>query len=134
MDNIEKIGARDLMIDDWVYNDKHQLCKVVGISHIFDSYITLDNYDVENDGTFESAYEVEPVPLSDESLERNAFIKDENGYYRRGDIMLEYDDEDGSYMYGVERYGLLGEEFKYITNISFLHELQHIMRQKGIEK
>lgn len=60
--------AEDLMIGECVYNSNHEKCKVRSVSEIFDSNITLDNYDKENDGCFEQEFEVDPIPLTADKL------------------------------------------------------------------
>ena len=68
--------AKDLMIGDWVYNSKGEVCKVCSTSQIFESNILLDNYSKPNDGMFETELEfgVSPIPFTREILEKNGFV------------------------------------------------------------
>ena len=68
----KKIEIKDLIIENWVYNDKKQVCKVYQINGIFDNYVEIDNYD-EDDGTFEMTNDVYEIPLTPEFLEKNGF-------------------------------------------------------------
>lgn len=115
--------AKNLLIGDWVYNSKKEMCKVCGISEIFDSNITLDNYDKENDGCFEKEFEVSPIPLTSEILERNGI----------------------KYQFGMPWYqgGIDGVfEFRFSSDdcateikipVRYVHQLQHTLRLCGIE-
>ncbi len=114
--------ANDLMIGDWVYNSNNEKCKVHGISEIFDSNITLDNYDKENDGCFEMEFEVSPIPLTAEILEKNQ-IRYQYGmpWYQGGaDSVFEfrYKSDDGT------------TEVK--KQVRYVHQLQHALRLCGI--
>lgn len=116
--------AKDLMIGDWVYNSKNERCKVCGTSEIFDSNITLDNYDKENDGCFETEFEVSPIPLTSEILERNG-IRYQYGmpWYQGG--------ADGVFEF---RYRSDDDTIEIRKAVRYVHELQHILKDCGIEK
>lgn len=123
--------ATDLALGDWVYNSSKEKCKVYAISNIFDSNIHLDNYDKPNDGCFELVFEVEPIPLTAEILQKNGFKEGAEKYYGleygKGYIKVEFTAE---------------EPWTYIRNscyftspaCRYVHELQHAMKLCGINK
>lgn len=121
----EILTAKDLELGDWVYNEKNEICKVYSISQIFDSNIHLDNYSKPNDGTFELAFEVKPILLTEEIL--NNIFNDTNIIswhfvdYPRKAFVIEYIEE------GIDANDI-------IITIEYVHELQHLLRLLKIEK
>lgn len=111
--------ATELMIGDWVYNSKNERCKVCGTSEIFDSNITLDNYDKENDGCFETEFEVSPIPLTKEILEQNK-VRYQFGmpWYQGG--------ADGVFEF---RYRSDDDTIEIRKAVRYVHELQHILKE-----
>ena len=127
---MEKLNCKSLMIGDWVYNSSKEKCKVYAISNIFDSNIHLDNYDKPNDGCFELAFEVEPIPLTTEILQKNGFKEIAKKCYR-----WEY--AKGIYIkadFTAEEPWIDISGSCYFTSPAcrYLHELQHAMKLCGI--
>ena len=121
--------ATELMINDWVYNSKHEKCKVYGISNIFDSNITLDNYDRENDGCFEIEFEVDPIPISKEILVKNGFEHTINELTQEQWFTLIHEGTRFTLKYARSVFQWLNPlDFKYV------HELQHVLRLCDIKK
>lgn len=127
--------AKDLMIGDWVYNSKNEKCKVCGTSEIFDSNITLDNYDKEDDGCFETEFEVSPIPLTSEILEANDI-------HREGGVS-HWCDETHSlafFFWNEDRIEMLasrnGDRHPYILklDVKYIHQVQHAFALCGIRK
>ncbi len=129
------MNATDLMLGDWVYNSLKEKCKVHAISNIFDSNIHLDNYDKPNDGCFELAFEVEPIPLTPEILEKNGFVNVEN----KQTSTIIYSFRDSLFRIEVYDFSHININSYYTdgycdTFISSIHELQHVLRLCGINK
>lgn len=124
--------AKHLIIGDWVYNSKNEICKVCAISQIFESNITLDNYSKPNDGTFEYAFEVNPIPCTDEifKLNKNIFKYDEDygGYLVKStDFLISYDENTDDFDIYVCNDSVLGNDYIYLKTIKYVHELQHFI-------
>ncbi len=120
----EILTAKDLELGDWVYNEKNEICKVHSISQIFDSNIHLDNYSKPNDGTFEFAFEVYPIPLTEDIFNKN--FSDDIISWRSVDyptklFVIIYTEE------GTDANDV-------IITIEYVHELQHLLRLLKIEK
>lgn len=116
--------AYELMMGDWVYNSKHEICKVHAISQVFDSNITLDNYSKENDGTFELEFEVDPIPLTEEIMENNfndGTLSWHAVDYPMKSFVIEYIEE------GVDANDI-------IIRLEYVHELQHFLKLCQIPK
>ena len=140
--------AKDLMIGDWVYNSKNEVCKVCSISQIFESNIMLDNYSKPNDGMFETELEfgVSPIPITREILEKNGFV------YRKNSGAFIVNSEE-SYSNQTVEVTLFNVESEFRNNqlhicesnypeetmlhlmeCNYVHELQHVFRSCGIKK
>ena len=113
--------AKELMIDDWVYNTHNRNSEQVaeiGSGLVMLAYNDLYEYD-----------EIEPIPITPEILEKNGFEKLEEKYYRRfleekgyyESVRVYFDEEPNV---GVRV--LDGSEFK--GRIKYIHELQQAMR------
>ena len=119
--------AKDLMCGNYVYNHNNEICKVCACSQVFDSNLTLDNYSKPNDGTFESAFEVNGIPVTVEMLEKLGFVNEigESGINK-------------PLKYTILRYGkiwinIYGEGY-FEGEVEYVHQLQIIMKMCGIKK
>lgn len=145
---MEKLNCKSLMIGDWVYNSKNEVCKVCSISQIFESNILLDNYSKPNDGTFETELEfgVSPILITREILEKNGFV-----YRKDSGAFIVYAEESYSdqtvevTLFNVEidfRNNQLHicdsnypqETMLHLMECNYVHQLQHVFRSCGIKK
>lgn len=132
--------ATDLMLGDWVgyigaYEDESgEIVKLwqrpISIKVTF---ITPDAVQYEDEeGCYECMdYELYPIPLTAEILEKNGFVSDNfSPYY----LPI----EDGSIRFSEHQYGLycnlLRSYQRYDGVCNFVHQLQHALRLCGIEK
>lgn len=129
----------ELMIGDWVYNTRNRKNEKVG--EIGSGLVMLDHNDLyEYD-------EVQPVPLTEEILERNGFDKkwhDKSKCY----ISDQRNDEVTSIVYNHYSATVTIEALPFIdvnkenereqkieaVRCRYVHELQHALRLCGIEK
>lgn len=139
--------ASDFMAGDWVYNSKNERCKICSIEGIGEPYATLDNYDKENDGCFETECDLNPIPLVADILEKNGFVHRQSVTW--GDIftytyaiiqkdkVLQYEQH-----FNLSPHPYDGSGFYWIPEMSavsallvvYVHELQHLLRLCGIDK
>ena len=130
--------ATDLMIGDWVYCHQPE-CK----GHRID-YINEADEEVGADGEIYSIDDINQIPLTPESLEKNGFRidKEDTGdleYYCLGEVGEEtcvvvkkhalnaLEDLDVIWSIYVE-------DFAIYDKILYVHELQHALKLCGIEK
>ena len=107
--------ANELMIGDWVlYNETHrQILEISGID---------DEVYLETDELVVHQSEIQPIPLTQEILEKNGFVQDgESWWYQDFRIVL-------SASKGVSL--VCGRQVKFC----YIHQLQHALRLCGIEK
>ena len=126
--------AEDLMIGDWVCvrsNDKEDTHNFK-ITSIIDEGIYGHNF-----VGFEE--DLEPIPLTEEILERNGFTSKEDKYNHKKYFLL------GKNEYNYDVYLdrltilLVEEEYEpttyaYICDVNYVHELQHVLKLCAIEK
>lgn len=133
------IGTKEIMIGDLVYNSNHEVCKVYSISNIFESKIYLDNLQ-KDDGCFEVACEVEPIPITPEILKKNGFELKPDGWIWCQESSI----EDKNYIFiqfrkGCDEVRLV--ELNFVNKVlakheqmHYVHELQHSLRFCRIKK
>ena len=122
------------MIDNWVYNSQGEKCKVKALSEICESNITLDNYDKENDGGFETEFDGKPIPLTPEILEHNFERKGRNYVFSTDFYEVDiHEYNDGMYMltYTSCEMNLPPTQ---IANICFVHKLQLALECCDVDK
>lgn len=124
--------AKHLMIGDYVYNSNNEICRVCGVSQIFDSNITLDNYSKPNDGTFEMEFEVNPIPCSDEFFRLNDHIfeysEDHEGYFiKYTSFLISYDDKNNVGDFDIFTSCGYNDYYTYVKTIKYVHEIQHFL-------
>lgn len=122
--------ANELMIDDLVYCHKPE-CK----GHRID-YIHEADEEVGADGEIYSINDIDPIPLTQEILEKNGFIEinDDEKWYK-----MELEGNDFVGLENFEDYGWVFAAVVFpnlITHlpIKYVHELQHALKLFGIEK
>ena len=123
------------------------LCKVYLISSIFESKIYLDNLQ-KDDGCFEVACEVEPIPITPEILKKSGFEegldKDNIECYRYYNIgtngyekITLWDSDDDDWSVEIINYDKFNDnKIVYENNFVFfkVHQLQHALKLCNIEK
>ena len=107
--------ANELMIDDWVYNkniDKPMQVYPVMFSQMFRS----------NPNATTEDYNIFPVPITPEILEKNMFIQENESWWYK-DFRIVLDNSKGVSL-------ICGRQVKF----TYVHQLQHALRLCGIEK
>ena len=114
--------AKELMIDDWVYNThnrQNEQVAEIGSGLVMLAYNDLYEYD-----------EIEPIPLTDAILKANGFEYHHKNFAALSHVhpfqleMVEWPDENGIGLW------MIGGLFK----IRYVHELQHAMKLCDIDK
>ena len=115
------MNTKDLMIDDWVLfaGNKYQIHKE----------------------DFSADYDFEPIPLTEEIMEKNGFNpypEETNVFYLNAGYRHDLDTV-CLYIGDIERpsiYGndSLGEETYVVLHCKYVHEFQHVLKMCGIEK
>lgn len=136
---MDKINIRDLRVGGWVYydpnvfiEDEYEPPKEIEISQI------KSGEDI--DLIIEDCYA--PIPITKEILEKNGFVKMASGYYR---YFLAYDENYyagfESVSFYPETYGIDatkeevdGFQSQHKGKCVYLHQLQNILRDLGIDK
>lgn len=115
-----KLQAKDLMIGDWVYNKN--------TNRNIQVYPTMFSqmFRQHPDATTED-YNIFPIPLTGEILEKNGWIKEWGLEWNNDDaIDLQAEWEDDRFWW------FLGDT--PVVAINYVHELQHALKLRGIEK
>lgn len=137
--------AGDLMIGDWVnlnfdvdYKTGNQIYGYVQVTAInkdgtIDVNCTFDKSESMQDGwDLKLLKLIEPIPLTQEILEKNDFLVDSNGiFYLKENLKFGLKkDIDYGYWF-INR----ADNYKeYICTCDFIHELQHLLKLCKIEK
>ena len=134
------MDAKDLMIGDWVYaiddNGEKHPCRVNDLK--YDYINKLDDFCVDFYGTEynpewpDVAFNVEPIPLTPEILEKNFEKKTFYGIYDDYFDLDIREYSDGLYI--VTYHSCEFNIPDQTIHLSWIHELQHFMRHCGIEK
>ena len=130
--------ANELMIGDYLYWGKDKIVEVqmlrkygdnFGIDVVYNDsvnlYFSTDNDDIY----FYSINDLKPIPLTPEILEKNGFVYDledklfEDIYPRISMLYAQYR--------LVENYSI---NYGEMSEIKYVHQLQHALRQCGIDK
>lgn len=117
--------ANELMLGDWVSYKGKMPCKITAICK---DTVVVDN-DTAQDWMIDYD-KLTPIPLTGEILKKNGFKKmdgeyqDVFYYYERLELLI----DDRLEPCGYTLYGVFGFQIKYV------HELQHAMKLRGIEK
>ena len=138
--------AKELMIGDWVYaidaNGEKHPCRANNLEYDYTNKrgdFCVDFYGTGYDAEWpDIAFNVEPIPLTPEILEKNGFVQKLKKYYtisidtslviKREPI---YGANGNTFLLGyfVNRSG-----FQWFIELSYVHELQHALRLCGIDK
>lgn len=123
--------TNELMIDDMVqeWNNDHTESHIVKVEKVLREGV----YDKFNH--FHDADWIEPIPLTDEFLDKNGFeIVEVKGqkYYRYCAYYL-YPDYCGGFDYG-RWHNKIGFVPSTSTRLRYVHELQHVLRWIGYDK
>jgi hypothetical protein len=126
--------AKDLMIGDWVYRIDFNTpvpVKIIGIEIVnydkMEYVVDVLNKNEHNIHLYLD--EIEPIPLTTEILEKNGFV---------------YDSEDKLFEDIYPRISMLYAQYRLVENgginygemseIKYVHELQHLFKLCGIDK
>lgn len=140
--------ASELMIGDWVYaididNGEKHPCRANNLEYDYTNKrgdFCVDFYETGYEAEWpDVAFNVEPIPLTPEILEKNGFEK-----RRGGEFIYDEDDENIFMVYypksmnynGIYDYIDISRgcvEIKELP-IQYVHELQHALRLCGIKK
>ena len=130
--------AKDLMIGDYLYWGKDKIVKVqmlrkygdnFGIDVVYNDSVNLYFCTDNDDIYFYSINDLKPIPLTPEILEKNWFVYDledklfEDIYPRISMLYAQYR--------LVENYGI---NYGEMSEIKYVHQLQHALRLCGIDK
>lgn len=115
--------AKDLMVGDWIKLGKKKIHKCYNVcGHTND--VSLDN------GVFTNVMNLEPIPLTAEILEKNGFERVGTSYILK-ESMFELTNPSHPDRYQDNYYVRIARQNK---RIMYVHNLQHIMKEFGIEK
>ncbi len=136
------MNAEDLMIHDLIFSKGKEIHTVLGLDE--DENSRWWYYSKEHQ-SWCAVDEAIPIPLTEEILEKNKFMK--WSWYKRGQInkVITYSigdgfnlelKDDGTFelVDNVRDDGDYGYEANYICEIKYVHELQHIMKVLKIKK
>jgi hypothetical protein len=121
--------ANEIMIDDWVYNkgiDKPMQVYPTMLAQMFGRTPDAETED----------YNIFPIPLTSEILAKNGFEHEvteedsDNFDGAQGDLCYVFNKTPEGYMSCVD----VTHSFTITGRIRYVHELQHILRLRGIEK
>lgn len=133
--------AEELMIGDWVIRrgvpeEPMRLYDMKALSGI--AYLDQDGR-----GIAEKFENIEPIPLTQEILEKNGFKKRVWWKYRESDVIT-YDIGEGFHIELSENEFWLvdncsdsddyGYKSNWITDVNYVYKLQHLMKDLEIEK
>lgn len=134
-----ELKVTDLMVGDWVMSK--ELKTPVKVCSIMNHYETTIYFCCQGNEFIVNSYQLEPIPLTPEILEKNGFELDEvmkeycmyKGIDNR--VILHNDKE---YMNSVNNWDVHIDSEDYCTiancELTYVHELQHILRLCKIDK
>lgn len=117
---MNKIRIEDLSVGDWVQDKKGSIAQIIGIENWSDGYVL--NVRIKGiDVGCVSANAIEPIPLTQEILEKNGF--EENcGRWYNSEALMEFELDKDSWCRTIN----CGEYSVY--SIKYVHQLQHALR------
>lgn len=122
------LSVKELQIGDWMYDDKRNHLRVVGIGCPFegDDFSNVYLGVINEDGTYRNnvcnieSKLVIPIPLTSEILELNGWLHD--------DLCCEF--------HNINAFVICGRLYPFCifdgVQISYVHELQHALRLRGL--
>jgi len=125
------MNANELMVGDWIKMPNERGGDNVQVENIYDKGCIAS-------GRILLSYEIQPIPLTQEILEKNGFGKSNNV----SDIPPYDKDEEGNMHYSYndkfwgwwQPNGVLSSNALGFIELKYVHELQHVLRLCGIEK
>lgn len=115
--------AKELKIGDWVYAKVPITCEIMPCK------IEKFNNDKVLAGLIWSHFdELSPIPITEEILEKNGWEKDDVQWVLFN-LVIQYDKVDDNFTIYVHQDG----ECNYLTEIEYVHELQHILWALGMD-
>lgn len=133
---MNKIRIGDLSVGDWVQDKKGSIAQIIGIENWSDGYVLNVRINGIDVGCV-SANAIEPIPLTQEILEKNGFATRDERYYTFNADEARVDIEKMEDGYEIATFRVLptgGIITKMICPISSVHQLQHALRLAGNEK
>jgi len=129
------MNVKSLQIGDYV-NYRGQIIKVTSL---YDKGGSNEVGWSDKESVWVNAYNVEPIPLTTEILEKNGFEKQFGNFIYENDdenLMIEFYPKNINYTNGCYDYIDIEKGCVTITEmpIEFVHELQHALRLCGIDK
>ena len=115
--------ANELKIGDYV-SYKGKPAKI----HALDSPCIYVDADGEIWGTLEDDGDISPMPLTEEILEKNGWEKGDVQWILFN-LVIQYNKVDDNFTIYVYQ----NEEYNYLTEIEYIHELQHILWALGMD-
>ena len=137
---MDKIDIRDIRVGNLVYSSfSNAPCKVTEIRLDESGYGVCKVTVVDG---YKDVASLSPIPLTREILEKNGFVEMDSGYYR---YFLAYDENHyagfesvllypESYRIIITKEEVDGSQSQYKGKWLYLHQLQNILRDLGIEK
>jgi hypothetical protein len=129
--------ANELMVDDWVLwkGKPVQVASVSGVKYSFGQIdVTLAHCNDKKLLETHDIKSIQPIPLTPEILEKNGFVKQDDGWYK---ITLEENNlvgvqnfENVSWIFGAIVFPNLIDHL----GINYVHELQHALKLCKIDK
>lgn len=117
---MNKIRIEDLSVGDWVQDKKGSIAQIIGIENWSDGYVLNVRINGIDVGCV-SANAIEPIPLTQEILEKNGF--EENcGRWYNSEALMEFEPYKDSWCRTIN----CGEYSVY--SIKYVHQLQHALR------
>ena len=129
--------SQELMLNDWVEVISNDHLKYVQIKEIYQSSILTKEFEFESEEV--SIDNIKPIPLTPEILEKNGFeYNDENAKYHpncwsNSGILLRKRTLNGFFYMVTSDYDDQDTNCTPII-ITYVHELQHLLKLCGIEK
>jgi hypothetical protein len=130
--------AKDLMIGDWVLHHNSGCIDAMNDTAPYDEAIRIEQSDFELDECFWSR--LDPIPITPEILEKNGFKKARFNDNEPSGLCGKWWSKDGLILVKMFELTLMGIVFSVsgsnsrISNIRYVHELQHALRLCGIDK
>lgn len=133
---MSNIRIENLSVGDWVQDKIGSIAQIIGIENWSDGYVLNVRINGIDVGCV-SANAIEPIPLTQEILEKNGFATRDERYYTFNADEARVDIEKMEDGYEIATFRVLptgGIITKMICPISSVHQLQHALRLAGNEK
>ena len=127
------MNVKELQLGDYVYNRNKEKRIVCSIGYDIKPHVLLEKFGKEYDCHIEQEYDVIPIPITKEWLEKNFEYRGDNiGIFEDYFDFFISELQDGIWvlLYSSCEFILPDER----VHVSYIHELQHVLRHCGIEK